>query len=776
MSDSFTIVYESVFRTFRNAAIGHVRTVLKAAFGDGWQAEVESLFSKEWPSLVAAQQGLASKGLTTATPRDALDYLGPAQLQNLVQKWSSIIIPDEYAPTEAQKKSARKALLQYLSDVAAFRNATAHPSEDDLSAFDALRAIDSSVRAAQIMGLGDAVATLEEARTSIIPHVRIETARQDAPIPQNLPSRDSIVIDFVGRHEELADLWRWYLDPYAKRWLLTGEGGKGKTAIAYEFAAQLATAAPKDLFAIHWMSGKQRRFHEGEISAIDNPDVWDLDSTLDSLISTFGEAAALRDASTDAKRGAVLELLSEFPSLIVADDLDTVQYSDDSVVQFLFYDVASVPETKVLATSRREIAGLSQAKTQVRGLTLREDASGPARDFLVSRAQLLDIDASTMTDRRVERICRLTEGSPLWMEDMLRLFRFYAPDRAIEQWRARDGSTAREYALSKEVEALGDRARMALQVFALAGKSFSIDDLSSILGTSDDDVVAAITELRRLYLLPGMSIVDDIPRYQINPNLASFVKNNFDDPVRRIKIENAIQGFLGRVPSGEEARAVADYRRQAEVFIRRGDVVSAQSVVQRGLDEHPNRATLFETLGRVHSMRGSEGVVEAREAFSRAHNLGRRAFELFDYWSDFELSRENWSEAARVAELGLETDGDADPRLLQRAGYARSRLAYALAQQLDSESADHQANVADRHLERALDLFSRRGGDVSWRSKAHRATVINASYLRRQELVCDRLARWLEDLPDDHHAWREYSRQKDRCPQLQGLITSLGQR
>jgi hypothetical protein len=45
------------------------------------------------------------------------------------------------------------------------------------------------------------------------------------PLDDNLPSRDEVTIEFVGRMGELTALWNWFENPSQKRWLLTGYGG-----------------------------------------------------------------------------------------------------------------------------------------------------------------------------------------------------------------------------------------------------------------------------------------------------------------------------------------------------------------------------------------------------------------------------------------------------------------------------------------------------------------------------------------------------------------------
>jgi hypothetical protein len=64
------------------------------------------------------------------------------------------------------------------------------------------------------------------------------------PLEDRLPPSESIVVDFVGRESELQRLWERFEDPITRRWLLAGEGGKGKSALAFEFGKQVKMNGP----------------------------------------------------------------------------------------------------------------------------------------------------------------------------------------------------------------------------------------------------------------------------------------------------------------------------------------------------------------------------------------------------------------------------------------------------------------------------------------------------------------------------------------------------
>jgi hypothetical protein len=75
-----------------------------------------------------------------------------------------------------------------------------------------------------------------------------------SPIDDTLPPPEVIVVGFVGREDELNQLRAWFAGPVLRRWLLAGDGGKGKSSLAYEFAQVIRTASPRDLFGVFWAS------------------------------------------------------------------------------------------------------------------------------------------------------------------------------------------------------------------------------------------------------------------------------------------------------------------------------------------------------------------------------------------------------------------------------------------------------------------------------------------------------------------------------------------
>ena len=311
-----------------------------------------------------------------------------------------------------------------------------------------------------------------------------------------IPPRETMYDKFVGRTPELEELWAWYADDESHRWVLVGEGGKGKSAIAYQFARGVERANPQDTAAVLWMSAKRRRFVDSEIVPITHPDFDNLESALDRLLRDFGDSANL-DKTVDVKLDVVQKLLNEFPCLIIVDDIDSIDKREEDVVEFFTYD-APRTASKVLLTSRRMYPGMFKSSTQVSGLP--ED---DARVYFRLTAARLGLAERSDLDQAFLKIFAATEGSPLYMEDLLRLCRSLKVAEAIDRWKQKKGDAARRYALQREYDLLSSIAKNSLEATCWARVPLSVAQLEAMLGIGEDEAVSAVQELESRFLVPA---------------------------------------------------------------------------------------------------------------------------------------------------------------------------------------------------------------------------------------------------------------------------------
>jgi hypothetical protein len=167
---------------------------------------------------------------------------------------------------------------------------------------DALRTVDSAIRVVDLLHRSKDALRLREIYRLLIERAAAGASPEIlSSIDDTLPPREQVVEDFVGREAELERLWSWLADSDSRRWVLCGDGGKGKTAIAYKFAYDVKLAGPTPICAVFWLSAKRRQYIEGQIRPISSPDFFDLDSALNKILSDYGFTEEVHQSSSAKK-------------------------------------------------------------------------------------------------------------------------------------------------------------------------------------------------------------------------------------------------------------------------------------------------------------------------------------------------------------------------------------------------------------------------------------------------------------------------------------------
>lgn len=581
------------------------------------------------------------------------------------------------------------------------------------------------------------------------------------PLDSNLPPREEVAVDFVGRSRELTELWIWFRDPLRRRWLLAGDGGKGKTAIAYEFATQVRENAPEGFHYVLWLSAKRRRYVEGSVHDILAPDFWDLPSLLDAILSGYDLGEEYLALSPGAKRDTVLEILRKLPALVIADDIDSLDPDNEAAIEFLASGLGDTT-SKVLLTARRVPFGLNSSKTQVQGLT---DPDG--EDFVRSRVRLLQLDPQLFGGRQVRRILNVTDGSPLYIEDLIRSCTVLKVDDAISKWEGSGGNAAREYALKCELEQLSPLAQEIMIACCIPDVPVSLAELQLITKSTEDQVAQEIQPLQSLFLVSQPKLIEDDERFDVNANTRRLVMHVFNDSEMSRRIRDAYRQASDR-RSRRASREIGSYIRQANSLQRLGDQRRAEEIIVAALNIDPNNADLIGEMGVIYSRwQPSRRVTDARARFGMASNLHCRKEWMYSIWTEMELHASEWTSAAKAAEEGIQNLGGSR-KLAYYGGYARSRLGQELRRGLHQERAAVELAAAKNLLEQALLEPERLAGyeDRRLNSKVFRALVLNAEELGELARMRRLLDRWVAEHPDDPFAQSEASRLRAKYPTL----------
>ena len=352
-------------------------------------------------------------------------------------------------------------MLSWAKEIKIVRDPESHPPSEDMDFDDVVRQLDTATRICSKFDkqAADELAALKSKLYSDLPadfgRDELEVSHRQ-PIQASLPPRESISPQFIGRRDELATLNNWLLDPASRLWLLAGDGGKGKTAIAYQFATLVQQQSPEPFEFIIWLSAKRRQFIGRKIADIPNPDFGDIESALDYILAEYGLPREL-PVGVSEKKQAVMEYFDELPALIILDDINSLEGDIVNALSF-FMTEAVRTRSKFLLTSRLIPFGMDTLTTQISGFPIRSE---DGRKFVESRVRLFGLDPKAFDVRTVDNVLSVTDGSPLYIEDLLRLA-LLGDDlrRVCTEWRERKGAAARKYALGREFDRLTPDARV----------------------------------------------------------------------------------------------------------------------------------------------------------------------------------------------------------------------------------------------------------------------------------------------------------------------------
>ena len=558
-----------------------------------------------------------------------------------------------------------------------------------------------------------------------------------------LPPATEIVFEFVGRDSEIRTLSSWLTTETSRQLVIWGYGGSGKSTLAYQFARAVRDGAPANLQAVIWLSAKVREYVEGTTR--------DRTADFDS-IQSFGSAlwTALYDASPSSEQLSREEIVSELsvtPSLLVVDDLDSV-LEDEDLTHFLLYELP-LSKSRILYTTRQRIPGLQTI--DVKGFDDQELSW-----FVRSRAKAYELDADSCS-RRVDAIRSVTNGYPLFVDDLIRHAMLAGLESAIGDWSQKKGDAAREYALRRQLTALGEASRRALIAISVVNRPLSTLELANVSGFTDDDTQQAIQDLLswRLVSRYGMN-EDSRPTFSSNPNTRRLVQKTYGaDPIYD-SYRASFANLAGSAPSLAARRAVGAAISNAMALALRGDLEGAEQHLHSSMTgELKNNPDLWGALGYIRSRkRTGTAIADAREAFRRAHELGSRKEDTYFHWARMEREiaeslvgrscdedvLNQWRAAGVVTELGIERCGET-PSLCQMAAYLKTREAKTLEHLNQFTPAQNCYSQGAEWARRSLDAPNPSSREVS-QSQLYRTLVLALEGAGETERAAEALKEW----------------------------------
>jgi DNA-binding SARP family transcriptional activator len=413
--------------------------------------------------------------------------------------------------------------------------------------------------------------------------------------------------------------------------VLVGERGVGKTRLAVE-GARLAQArgaavlcgiggtlpgAPYAVFADAFR--EEGRAHPGV------PDPF----------ATAGAGVAgeeVRRAIFEGAEAALRAFADGRPIYLLLDDLQAADESSLNLLHYLARRARDLRLMTVATVAEEAIHAGTPIQTALAHLDCGRLARGvrvPRLSLAGTREQVADLTAGPVAEETVAQIYRITDGSPLLVEEVLRAQR--DPGQPLP---ADPGA-----AIRSRVARLGPRAEPLLAAAAVAGVRFDLEPVRLVSGLSAHDALAALDQC-----LEARLVDEDGAGYHFHHAVVRDVVYEGLAPDRRAALHAALADALETLAGTEEppAEALAFHRRRAgqeEQALRHLFAAGHRAAARAGLREAlafytaalelwsrgapaepAARLELLDAIGRVQLALGE--VAGAARAFGDAARLG----------------------------------------------------------------------------------------------------------------------------------------------------------
>ena len=697
------ICYQGILVHYRNAVADHICVTLSAKYPDDWQERVRCrVTQKEWEDARKHAESTRNKALVSEPLKDPEDLLDVRHFHNLFEAHFDDLFPGLGDRPEGARKELRQGILNRAGRIKTDRDSIAHPSRDDMTWWDAvgvLTAAEDILKhinkdAAQEVGyLRQTVVEPDKTTQPTVAEPNKTTQRLPRPYFPKL--KKMVKVDFVGREDEKKWLRDWINEPDDDTCrVLVGDGGKGKSAIAYEFARYVSRKRPEGLEIVIWLSAKKAEF-QGGAAEDKTPDFWDLDSAVNGILKAYQKEYGpngYEDMAPAAKSAECLQWLEAYPALIVLDDFDSLEKLGGrgetlrKTRNFFEKDLLRKDtKSRVLLTSRVRISALEDEFEQtVQGFNPED-----GEKFIQKVRAQFELPSDWFQPPERAEILRVCDGSPLYIEELLRQCKTLKEDaqgkdevlKVIETWEKDGGERARRYALEAELKTLSRDAQNALLACALFNEDLLRDQLKVILEFDDEEfdderLRNALKEMRGLFLIDTYSQGNE-RRLTMNSNtkelVISVAREGEPDTVKRLN--GRLQHLYGGEKQGDSTHRldVTFYKNQANEASRGGDHDKAISLLKEAIalcevEQEPDEGLLGDLYGRLALAYNRKGDVRsARRSYKQAAAFRCPVPATYKNWFRMEKGRKQWTAAAEAVVTGL--------KILRQTGASQEDLA-----------------------------------------------------------------------------------------------------
>lgn len=490
--------------------------------------------------------------------------------------------------------------------------------------------------------------------------------------PNNLPERTFICERFIGRRGVIEQLWMWFADDFSHVRVLAGEGGLGKTSIAYQFSEEVCSTDESPLERVIWLTAKTRQFSGLEGKYLDVPETH-FSTYLQLLQTLCRELGYLEEEINEASERLLKHRIAEgariSPSLIVIDDVDSLEPEEQrKVLEIGFLYGGS--RTRLLITTRMNQSYSKDIAIQIHGFEIDE--------YLTFVESLGDRYVHVkLTKQQIESMHSATGGSPMFTEALYRHMRWSSLASALTNWRGKMGEEARAAALKREIELLNPESKRVLLAASYL-KDSSYAELSEVTGYPDEILRQSIEHLGSLYLVSAPQFTDE-PRFKVSINTQYFVARTQEslaaDHARLMQRVKDLKTQDHAHKIRRENPLIGAAISQAIAQLKRSEPDRAIETIKSIEDKFPKHPDLLAMKARCFLAKSTPDYDSARELAREAYKAGNRKPILFEIWYDAELNAHHHNGAVEAADCALRVKDCPTPDWLVRRAAALWHLA-----------------------------------------------------------------------------------------------------
>ncbi|HET8672724.1 MAG TPA: AAA family ATPase [Thermoleophilaceae bacterium] len=481
----------------------------------------------------------------------------------------------------------------------------------------------------------------------------------------------------VGRRSERSELSAALAEAREGRgalFLIAGEPGIGKTRLAEAAAEEAAEAGDSVLWGSAWEAGgappywpwvqairellKDRTAEEmaenlgsgaGYVAQI-VPDVGELAGINPGSAPSL-DSEATRFSAFDATASFIKSAASQRPIVVVLDDLHA---ADVATVRLLEFLARNLHGARILAIGTHRTAPehrdseIADALAALAGSGRRLVLGGLGRD------EVLELAAARAPGSRpdwlIDRIHELTEGNPLFVDEVIRLLTAQgalAEPGALASGRLPLPEGVRD-TIRRRLDPLQPATRRVLASAAVIGPRFAVETLAGISGQSSSELVGHLDEAQQARLVEELP--EGVGRYRFAHALVRETLYESLGAQERIALHRAVgetlaglhshrpdvplselaHHFLQAAPAGDpHGRAVSYAARAGELAL---DSMAYEQAIElfggalRALDLGPRdparRGSILLSLGQAEMRAGRLAV--GRATLAKAAEVGRQ--------------------------------------------------------------------------------------------------------------------------------------------------------